>query len=651
MLNRVFSQFPPHTYALTLVSDPDNVLADESILNELAQRGFSILNEPDPIRLRYQVATTGELSAERPLLIITPGPVNHLPYDLWQQAQHVTLALHTFFPRLNYHIIRQLTSQQRWQLSQRPAPARSLGREETIAFVLHHLFEAEPAALQTAPALVAWLNRYHTSHLEPMPHLLADYLLEQLLANPAYEQWPLAGLLTSRAVFMDFIGDQWQGFVQQQTGQHLRDIRAPYLLPFDTSHALQDTLPQLVRSGALVPVSLSRPASLPGWANVAVLAPDENATGRQFDEQLQLLATQCAGLSTARWAQWQTIAFTWARLTRLRHAPDGNLTRSQLSNYALWQGKLDGAFLDWLQSYYAPLAGTKLPQPHHLYHVPHYIAYQRRQLNRQRVALLVLDGLSLADWLLIAETWRGRWREWHFSEQLVLAQLPTITAISRQALVSGSRPAEFAASLDHNRQEQALWTAFWRQQDLPENACAHLHLNLNQHPLPPELDSTRVQALCLINNAVDEIVHSANLGAANVQASLHLWLRRQSQRLEAIIDGLLKQGFTVYLTSDHGHVEAEGMGQPSEGVLVTTRSKRARLYTSHTQAALAQQAFSASCLWTNDGLLPAESRALLATGSSDRRLAFAPAGAMVVSHGGASLDEVVVPLVQIERQS
>src|SRR5690606_28314461 len=194
-------------------------------------------------------------------------------------------------------------------------------------------------------------------------------------------------------------------------------IRAPYLLPFDTSHALQDTLPQLVRSGALVPVSLSRPASLPGWANGAVLAPDENATGRQFDEQLQLLATQCAGLSTARWAQWQTIAFPCARLTRLRHAPEGNLTRRQLSNYALWQGRLDGAFLDWLQSYYAPLAGTKLPQPHHLYHVPHYIAYQRRQLNRQRVALLVLDGLSLADWLLIAETWRGRWREWHFSEQ------------------------------------------------------------------------------------------------------------------------------------------------------------------------------------------------------------------------------------------
>jgi hypothetical protein len=652
MIERVLSYFPAHTHPLTLVSDPDDVLADESIRNELAQRGFTILNEQDPIRLRHQLTSHDPFHPDRPLIIVTPELVNKLPYDLWQQAHHVTLALHTFFPHLNYPIVQQLTPQQRWQLSQQPAPAGKLGREATKAFILRHLFAAEPVALQTGPALVSWLNHYHTSIPEPLPPALAAYLLTQLQANPAFASWPLADLLADRAAFMDFVAGQWHHFLQQQTGGQLYELHTPYLLPFESSPALQDTVPQLVRSGALQPVVVSRPETLPTWATVAVLAPDENAARRQVDELLQLLATQAAELPAARWAQWQTVAHTWAKLTRLCHAPDGDLTRGQVGAYRLWQGKLDTTFLNWLQQYYAPLAGMKLPQPHHLYHVSHYIAYRCRQSPAsQRVALLILDGMALVDWLLIGEAWRRRRPGWHFTEQLLLAQLPTLTAISRQALVSGCRPVEFVDSLTHNRQEQKLWAAFWAQQDRPASACVYAHLKLDQRDLPAELDSPRVEALCLVVNAIDEIVHGAALGTADVQASLGVWLRHQSLRLEEVIDGLLQRGFAVYLTSDHGHVQAEGMGQPSQGVLVSTRSKRARLYTDRAQATLAQQAFSASCLWSGDGLLPDESWALLATGGSDRRLAFAPAGAMVVSHGGPTLDEVVVPLVQIEHST
>ena len=51
-------------------------------------------------------------------------------------------------------------------------------------------------------------------------------------------------------------------------------------------------------------------------------------------------------------------------------------------------------------------------------------------------------------------------------------------------------------------------------------------------------------------------------------------------------------------------------------------------------------------LWGDDGLLPADLWALFPSG----REAFAPAGERLVTHGGPTLDEVVVPLVTLRRR-
>ncbi len=41
-----------------------------------------------------------------------------------------------------------------------------------------------------------------------------------------------------------------------------------------------------------------------------------------------------------------------------------------------------------------------------------------------------------------------------------------------------------------------------------------------------------------------------------------------------LIDELLNADWAVYLASDHGHVEAEGVGVPNEGVVAETRAQR-----------------------------------------------------------------------------
>ena len=639
----VLAHFPLHIYPLTLVSDPDGVLADEAVLTTLAERGFTLVNEPDPIRLRHRVEQARPFSIDRPLIIVTAGSLDELPYDLWQQSHHVTLALHTFFPNLAYPVVRVLTPAQRWRLSQTPPPPRRLGQLGTVAFLLRRVFAANLDALREPAQFVAWLDQYH-QQADPMPTVLADSLLAHLRKATAYADWPLDELLESRDAFTKFVREQWRSCVQQQTGQLLGEEPVRYLLGFETDHRLQDALPGLVRSGALEPVSVDRPDRLPSWTRPAVLALDEDRRPRRATELLSVLTDHLnTPLANARWEQWQTIARTWAELTALHYDPDNPLSSTQQKECQRLQNKLDVAFLAWLRQRYAPLGSQRLPTPHHVHHVPHYIAYQRRQGCANRVALLILDCMALADWTLIGPVWRARHPDWRFEEHLLLAQVPTITAVSRQALVSGLRPADFAATLGTNRAEPGQWAAFWAGEGLLADACPHTRLDLDRDALPPEVDSARTRALCLTDSKIDSMVHDANLGATGFQASLCVWQEEYGRRVEEVIAGLLARGFVVYLTSDHGHVEARGFGQPSEGLTVDTRGKRARIYSDYRAAVNVRQGFPETILWGQDGLLPDDVWVLM----PQERNAFAIFNETVVTHGGLTLDEMVVPLVTI----
>src|SRR5690606_28644114 len=148
----------------------------------------------------------------------------------------------------------------------------------------------------------------------------------------------------------------------------------------------------------------------------------------------------------------------------------------------------------------------------------------------------------------------------------------------------------------------------------------------------------------LINNSIDDLSHGARLGAADMQASLEIWLRDRSPALERLIDQLLARRFLVYLCSDHGHTEAQGMGNPREGQIAETRGLRARVYRDRALAEEVRAAYPDTILWQSHGLLPDDAYVLMPHG----RKAFTQEGEAVVTHGGLTLDEMVAPLVRVE---
>jgi hypothetical protein len=77
-------------------------------------------------------------------------------------------------------------------------------------------------------------------------------------------------------------------------------------------------------------------------------------------------------------------------------------------------------------------------------------------------------------------------------------------------------------------------------------------------------------------DTIDKIVHGAVLGKRGIASQIDSWCT--SGFVEQLLALLLDQGFHVYLTADHGNVEAIGAGRPNQGVIAESRGERVRIY-------------------------------------------------------------------------
>ena len=118
------------------------------------------------------------------------------------------------------------------------------------------------------------------------------------------------------------------------------------------------------------------------------------------------------------------------------------------------------------------------------------------------------------------------------------------------------------------------------------------------------------------------------------------WLR--TGFVDKLFSLLLDKGYHVYLTADHGNVEATGVGRPNQGVIAETRGERVRVYRSEALLAEAAATYPSTTKLDIAGL-PANFMPLFAAG----RTAFVPNGERVVVHGGVSVEELIVPFVKV----
>ena len=623
----------PTTIAHTIISDPDHLFDEPDLIAELTDRYAHRISSSDSIAMLEAWYARED---DKPTLIITPGGVDTVPYPIWDAAaSRIIVSLADILPGFDHNLARALTSTQRDKIASH-LPLGPLSTTKSLDIAINILL-GWPIATSLSPVVaLGIIDRIHREG--PFPQSLIARLQQHFRQASACTGWPLHQLFSDPVTWQNFIQEQFVASLSNKIGE-----ATMMLLPFAADTTLQDALPRWQRDGVLGSVILTPGTIVPVWAEPFIT---RDWAAEQETELATLVAIIDTHLATAiTWVHWQDIARDWARATVIRTGMSTLSPALQITWEAV-MAALDGAFLSWLQLNYTALGSRRLPIPHHLHHIPDWIAYHREQMQKPRQALLVMDGMSLATWQIINSVWKARHPGWSFGEQLLLAQLPSITCVSRQAIISGQRPATFAANLTTNTKEATEWQAYWHDRHhIPNNAILYHHFSPRDIVLPESAKAPYCQILGFVSTVIDKMLHGATQGLADVHNALRVWLRDQSTQYERLIELLLEIGYTIHITSDHGHVAATGIGQPQEGVMVTTRSKRARLYADVGTAERVQQQFPDTVAWNNDSLLPENVYALLAGGRS----AFATAGELVVSHGGATIDEVIVPLITITR--
>ncbi len=678
MLNwrdHVLQHFREPLHRLTLVADPDGLMLEEELLAAIRQNGFDLLPFEDHIAFRFAYESRyrqhWDEGQDTDLVVILRSPdasLRLLPYDLLKSGRTLSFGLPDLFPKLSYPVISELDRaylQPLYKAHQR-YDGPEMGDRASTLFVLKHVFGIVPDLIKAPADLLKLLLSRHARG-ERVPSRLDALLLESVRRLPELTGWPLKELLGNAEAFFAFLQERWPGYLAaQQPGEKLaKESGQTYdvssALPFDDPD-VRVYVDNLFLEGKLKPVSLPEDWIVEDWAQVGVEIDEQAFEVRRYAGLLTHLEKELP-TAEATHREWMQFAAAWAELTVLHHHLAAALNQEAVDRHRALHLEVETRFADWMLMRYHTLHSLPfLPIPTMVHHIPDYLAAYRHQHAGCRLALVVVDGLALDQWNLIRDVWTEQAHGWSVHENTAFAWVPTLTPISRQAMLAGTAPQFFPGSWQTTNQEPAHWLRFWRKQGLhPANVGYLRNLGVkalkeddtllvdDEVELEAEVEELvgngQVQVAALVVNTVDNIMHGMQLGTVGMHQQVRLWLTRH-RYLTQLVARLLQASFTVYITSDHGNVWARGIGRPNEGVLVEKRSQRARVYTDPAFVQLGKAQSPTAVEWTNVGL-PEQVYVLLAPQLD----AFLDAGEHAVCHGGIALEEVIVPFVKISQET
>jgi len=669
--SQILREFTPKVARLTLVADPDGLLLEEGILEGVRERGFELIPFEDHIAFRYAYESKfrsrwdrGEHTDLVVVLRSQASDLSGLPYDLLQAGRRLSFNLGDIFPNLSYPVVTALDRgdlDALYEAQKRHAPGQ-LGDNATKEFVLRHVFEIAPELVKQPSDLLRVLLRRHYRG-QRIPADLDGRFIQLLRQNNVFDDWPLETLVADREAFFAFLQERWPIFLDRFAAEargaacEVRESapndfleeshyapRTPHLLPFD-HHDIRVYINNLFVEGVLHSVPHEHSDTLSKtWVGIGVRTAPMEDRSRRLSKLIDSLEASIPA-EDAKHTDWFHFARGWAETILLANDQAEAISEPTDERIKNLQAQVDAGFAAWLFKRYAGLVNLPPVPPVMLHHLPRFLARQMGDDRKFKIALIVVDGLAMDQWLVVRDALASRQPGFRFREQAVFAWIPSLTSVSRQATFAGKAPIFFPNSIQTTDKEPALWAQFWADHGLTPNEVVYIK-GLGDGGLETvseALSHPKARVAGLVVDKVDKIMHGMEMGTAGMHNQVRQWAKQPF--MNTLLDLLFDRGFRVYLTSDHGNVEAEGCGRPSEGAVADLRGERVRIYPDAALRGKVKERFPSALEWGPVGL-PEDYLALLAPA----RQAFVQEKQRTVSHGGVSVEELIVPLIQIERR-
>ncbi len=589
-------------YTSTIVADEDGLFELSEVIELFDNQGFEIIRARNSFDVRIQFELQMR-EATNPKLLIAPSGYSALP-DIREAIHFVRLELTDLFPRffssaiagLNFEALEKLYEKRVYE---------DLGESKTIKHLMKNVFEVDDIdGVTSTEDFLSRLMDLMLGHIKPNSAVLdfAFEFVKRQLPGIDRSQLTEKGILT-------YLQNRWETYL---LGEDKLDFE---------SSSLAKNVSYLFATGKLSPVNVDE-ATFRSQARKIPLGVflDKNRDSH-FEGLLAFLEESSNELTTSEHFYSVIEIATAAKLLSFE-IENIELIERYETNIELINAK----FQDFIDAKYGglfSLSGVKHPN------IVSKILEHIKFSNTEKRALVVVDGMNYWQWDLISKSLNEKGIE--HDSRVSFAYLPSITAWSRQAIFRGDKPD---LSADNSR-EGKLFREYWINQGYVDSQIGFEKIDLTDKSRKLEItESTKI--LGVVTNDLDELMHGAHMGDVQLLQNTKLWIEKGG--FMQLIELLKDRGFEIFVTTDHGSVEATGIKNLRliDRVGSKSRSKRHIHFSNRTML----QNFAEQNPEVDFGV---KDDSVYLRG----REAFTTETTTVVTHGGSHFWEVLIPFVRI----
>jgi hypothetical protein len=344
---------------------------------------------------------------------------------------------------------------------------------------------------------------------------------------------------------------------------------------------------------------------------------------------------------------WLNLAAEWAEaIYQANSLPQADYEQIQPVLFAARQ-VLDAHFWAFLQNRYG--AAHHYQDNRGPISLPAVNGWLQMQVKpEERLALVCFDGLALDQWYLLRNYLEQMLPGLKFLENRTYAVAPTLTPISRQALFAGRSPSVFEDTILQTTKDGDRWQAFWVNHDIPALRVKYLAVQVNGAGMDevPAIVDSKNRRLGVLVNVFDDVMHSIKGMTPETDKRVYyaaLQSHLENGRLVELFQSLFKGHYRVFITADHGNIAGVGTGITPPKALVESYARRVALFVDlQLGDSYVQQHEGLYTFRTK--LLPTHLYPVYLEGNQ----LFASKGETSISHGGLSIEELIVPFVEVQ---
>jgi PglZ domain len=593
-----------------IIADQDNLFEYEELQQAFENDGFKLITCKTALAVRLAFELQVREASDKYLII---APSNYFPLpDIEMLVHFQALGLTKLFPNLDSKAIKGLSFNALCLLSN-IKPYEELSHDKTLRFLLENLYSVDFNTLTSSKAKERILNALITVLLEknginePLTKFLSD------ITQPYFPALAIKGL--NKFNLINYIQVQWQYYVAYSNSE----------LDFNES-LLTKSLGYLFAYEYITPVQVS-PEKYKAFSKplkIGIFVDQQGNNDNELDSLIEYLKQQLEEIEDIA-DQWFKIIQIMAN-AKLKYLLSEN--EELKGNYQRIENSFNIRFQRFVDNTYGSLfslSGVRKPV------VVSRILEHINAKPAKKKALLVIDGMNYWQWNILGKALSNA--DINFTSNASLAFIPTITAWSRQAIFKGDKP-DLSAD---NSKEAKLFETYWLNQGVPSFQIDFNKFSVN-NPIAIESITPDTTILGLVCNDLDDIMHGSILGNGQLKTSTEQWIVKS--KIVNTISALKAKGFQVYITADHGNIEATGLKN------LTLKDKLGALSRGKRHLHFTNETLLDNFMELNTNIEVGKKGLSLYLKKQE---AFTTENSQIITHGGSHLWEVIVPFISINE--